>query len=105
MTHRDKVRNLHTPARSYHSGFLLLSHFILLHLISPCPEPTLVTGRGGEAFCSEEAKTKSEALPESSLRSCSRSQNTKIITRASKYAMFEMIFLFVAVAWRGACWY
>lgn len=33
------------------------------------------------------------------------SQNTKIITRASKYAMFEMIFLFVVVAWHGACWY
>lgn len=33
------------------------------------------------------------------------SQNTKIITRASKYAMFEMIFLFVVAAWRGAGWY
>lgn len=33
------------------------------------------------------------------------SQNTKIITGASKCAMFEMIFLFVAAAWRGACWY
>lgn len=73
MTHWYKVSNLHALARWYLSGFLLLSHLILLHLITPCPKLTHVTGRGGggvggkRAFWSKEAKTKSEAPSESSL--------------------------------------
>lgn len=70
MTHWYKVSNLHALACWYHSGFLLLSHLILLHLITPCPKPTHVTSRGdgGGALCSKGAKTKSEAPYESSLR-------------------------------------
>lgn len=90
-------------------GFPLLSHLILLHLITTVPKLARVkegaggawleTGGGGASLCSEETKQKERhhTNPPYS-RFLSFSQNTKIITRASKYAMFEMIFLFVVVA-------
>ena len=64
-----------------------------------CPKPAHVEGEGGGggSLCSKETKQK-ERHHTNPPSSRFLSQNTKIITRASKYAMFEMIFLFVVVA-------
>lgn len=74
---------------SFHSA---LSHHHCLKLVHVV----------GGSLCSKETKQRQKKKRESTIQilhpPAFGSQNTKIITIASKYAMFEMIFLFVVVA-------
>lgn len=107
--YNDTLIQGYQPAHTacwYLSGFLLLSHLILLHLITPVLK--LFMSGGGRvgmlrSLCSKETKQKRHHA--NSPFSRFLSQNTKIITRASKYAMFEIIFFFVVVASCKVCWY